>query len=468
MADNENFNQKIILAVLEREQQFNSIELPKAQENYRLHLSCIRNIIDALVKRSLIVPDPYKTENKIADINVVDTTPFADNERQKVLGIRLSDYESMLDYICNYMRFSVDQLTMERIRKLVEYNNTFTWNSLTQNSTKSNTRALATLLNELKANSPQMALSLLKDSVGKSQEAMAYINEVLKSLAEFQKERFKVEVRKNVLESPQFNKEAAYKNVESFVAEARKTFTAVVGKKSVPNEILNEIACEEVAPNKEELQRALLDKVAIKDYDNGSKEKKIDIHEILMNCMSVLGSSSDQFNAILQKIIANSEILQSEKNTFRDKLARLFRRLFGLPDPEIIYEITITDKKTDAKRKESIAFNEFVEALSKKIKGYANFANPESTGYARVKNQTDAVILDYLNKQIVENNKFFAQLVALDEYFKNNVNPLERSKIRGITMELTTIRNIIVKSNQIRAEYVAYAEEQEQMRKLGI
>ena len=35
-------------------------------------------------------------------------------------------------------------------------------------------------------------------------------------------------------------------------------------------------------------------------------------------------------------------------------------------------------------------------------------------------------------------------------------------------MELTTIRNIIVKSNQIRAEYVAYAEEQEQMRKLGI
>ena len=159
-ADNENFNQKIILAVLEREQQFNSIELPKAQENYRLHLSCIRNIIDALVKRSLIVPDPYKTENKIADINVVDTTPFADNERQKVLGIRLSDYESMLDYICNYMRFSVDQLTMERIRKLVEYNNTFTWNSLTQNSTKSNTRALATLLNELKANSPQMALSL--------------------------------------------------------------------------------------------------------------------------------------------------------------------------------------------------------------------------------------------------------------------------------------------------------------------
>ena len=58
--------------------------------------------------------------------------------------------------------------------------------------------------------------------------------------------------------------------------------------------------------------------------------------------------------------------------------------------------------------------------------------------------------------------------MALDEYFKNNVNPLERSKIRGITMELTTIRNIIVKSNQIRAEYVAYAEEQEQMRKLGI
>ena len=35
-------------------------------------------------------------------------------------------------------------------------------------------------------------------------------------------------------------------------------------------------------------------------------------------------------------------------------------------------------------------------------------------------------------------------------------------------MELTSIKNIIVKTNQIRAEYVAYIEEAEQLKRLGI
>ena len=35
-------------------------------------------------------------------------------------------------------------------------------------------------------------------------------------------------------------------------------------------------------------------------------------------------------------------------------------------------------------------------------------------------------------------------------------------------MELTTIKNIIVKANQQRSDYVAYAEEAEQMKKLGL
>ena len=35
-------------------------------------------------------------------------------------------------------------------------------------------------------------------------------------------------------------------------------------------------------------------------------------------------------------------------------------------------------------------------------------------------------------------------------------------------MELTTLKNILVKANQQRSEYAAYVEEEEQLRKLGI
>ncbi len=98
---------------------FDTEILPKVQENYRIHLTCVRNLFDALVRRSLITPDPYKNDNKVTDIVCPDTSEFGDNERSIVLGLRLSNYESVIDYICNYMRFTVEQITMEKIKKLM-------------------------------------------------------------------------------------------------------------------------------------------------------------------------------------------------------------------------------------------------------------------------------------------------------------------------------------------------------------
>ena len=139
MAENESFNTKIIMAGADREQWYNTTQLPKIQDDYRLHLSCVRNIFDALVKRGLITPDPYKKDNKITAIVIPDTTPFNDNERSQVLGTRLSNYESVIDYVCNYMRFSCEMLTIDAIKKMIELNNAFSWNNLSLNSTRSNT-----------------------------------------------------------------------------------------------------------------------------------------------------------------------------------------------------------------------------------------------------------------------------------------------------------------------------------------
>ena len=57
---------------------------------------------------------------------------------------------------------------------------------------------------------------------------------------------------------------------------------------------------------------------------------------------------------------------------------------------------------------------------------------------------------------------------ALDTYFKSKATRDDRRKLRGIKIELTTIRNSIVKANQLKHEYTAKKEELEQMKRLGI
>ena len=61
-----------------------------------------------------------------------------------------------------------------------------------------------------------------------------------------------------------------------------------------------------------------------------------------------------------------------------------------------------------------------------------------------------------------------ALLTAADDYFKTTVNAASRSKIKGLKIDLVTVNNVLVKANKKRAEYVAYIEEINQMKKLGI
>jgi len=75
----------------------------------------------------------------------------------------------------------------------------------------------------------------------------------------------------------------------------------------------------------------------------------------------------------------------------------------------------------------------------------------------------------FLEKGMEDIQRYFRRLSALDEYFKNEITePESKPKIRGIKVELATLKTSIIKANQKKHEYVAQKEEIEQMRRLGI
>jgi len=156
----ESFNAKVIKAIDNKVAWFDSTKLVQVQDRYRNHLVFVKNMFDLLQKRSLVIPDPYKNERQISKVTCPDESPFNENDRAQQLGIRLNDYETMLDYICNYMKFSVDQLTTDKIKKLLEFNNSFVWSSLTASSSRVNTRALGIALSELKNSGMGMAVGM--------------------------------------------------------------------------------------------------------------------------------------------------------------------------------------------------------------------------------------------------------------------------------------------------------------------
>ncbi len=468
MENGNNFTETLLQALDEKAQWYDNTELPQILDNYRLLHTCVKVIFDFLVKKALITPDPYKLDKKISDIKAPDSGQFVENERSVIIGQRFSDYESTLDFLCNYYKFSVSQLSIGNIKKLIDLNNSITWNSFSANSNKINTRVLATMIFSARQNSDALTASMLNDNLSKASHALTDINSALKEYTDFQKEWYKGQIRKNVIMSPSFDANKALSDHASEMQQIKKNFAAGMGKIPFYNELIEEIIQEDQGEKKADLQQKLLAKLNIKKEESKKAEKRIDTKALIMGALQVLGATPPQLGGIAQKIQDNHDILESEHNTFMDKLKRALRKAFGLEEKPLYYTITITDQTTGAKRTERINYQTFITDLATKARRFASVAQTNSPGYKKIASMPEEKIAEFVAAQIMDCNKLMVLLGALDDFFKTTASTMNKSKIKGLKIDITTLKNSVVKANQLRVEYTSYIEEEEQMKKLGI
>ncbi|WP_294429351.1 hypothetical protein [uncultured Treponema sp.] len=468
MENGNNFTETLLQALDTKAQWYDTEELPRVLENYRLLHTCVKVVFEFLVKKAMITPDPYKLDKKISDIKAPDGEQFVENERSVIMGQRFSDYESTLDFLCNYYKFSVSQLTLVNIKKLMDVNNSISWNAFSANANKINTRVLATMVFSARQNSDPLTASMINDNLSKASHALSDINSALKDYSDFQKEWYKGQVRRNVLLSPAFEAGKIGGDPAAEVQQIKKHFSSGMGKVPFYNELIEEIVQEDLSEKKEELQKRLLDKLNVAKDSDKKTEKRIDTKALIMGALQVLGAMPQQIAVIAQKIQDNHDLLQSEHNSFFDKLKRALRKAFGIAEKPLFYTVTIVEQTTDTKRSERINYQTFMTDLATKTRRYASVAQTNSPGYKKISAMPEEKIAEFVSNQISECNHLLVLLNALDDFFKAAASPTNKSKVKGLKIDIATLKNSIVKANQLRVEYTSYIEEEAQMRRLGI
>lgn len=467
MEDNTIFNQRLEVALSKKTEWYNSTDLLELVEAYRLIYTCVKNINEFLVKKDVINPDPYKLDRRISDIAPLDASPFQDQEASNVLGTRFSEYEMMLDFICTYFRFSIENLSSSKIKTLLDINKTFDWNNLSPNNTHCNTRALAVAIGHAKINSPAVLISTLGDNLEKCKKNVLYISKKLVEINDFNKELYKGRIRKEVIEHPDFDKTNAYSSPEAEAAEIKRLYSKVTGKKALSSDAVTEIVNEDQGVNAIVLRDKLLAKLGIQQKEVERTTKGPDPKFMLMQTVLLFGAISPIIDAMFTKIKDNFDLLFADKKGFGAKLKKLFKNIFGIKDKPKVCSIPVTDTKTGNKSIVKIQVQDFLEDLSKKSKIY-NGLGIKGPEYAKIESAEETAILSFINKQISENQTLFTTINSLDEYFKSNVEILLRPKVKGLKIDLSSYRNAIIAVNKKRGEYLSYKEEQEQYQKLGI
>lgn len=468
MENYENFTKELFEVYDEKVSWYDTEELPRMLEEYRRLHAHVGTIYTTLLKKSTISADPYKLEKKISEIKPISDKPFADSERNIVIGTRLSDYESMLDFICNFFTFSVSNIKADRIKRLIEFNNGFKWNSVIATSDSPNTKGLSDCLIPIRQGTDALATSLLNDSLVNAAKSIEIINSILKEFGDFQREVYKVEIRREVIGHPSFLIDKVFDSKESMLAQIKKIFHVVVTKKPFYNELIDEIIEETIGANAKEKQQALISKLVVKKSSKQAKEKQVDIRAILMDAVRSLGGVVPQLESIITKFQENSELIENKKSSFWSKLIEIIQKAFNIEKKPVIYKIVLIDNITQSKHYEHIDFNEFILGLQKRCKFYLSFSTRKTPGYEKIEAMSDDKIVEFISKNLSECQRLLGHLSALDDFFKETVTPLDRSKIKGIKMEISSLKNTIIKTNQRKAEYSSIVEEQNQMKKLGL
>jgi hypothetical protein len=458
MADIKDYQNSLSAALQKRRDWLEKTELIKLKDELRTFQTSFSSLYTIYLKKGLINEDPYKQEAKIGELAVPDTGPFNEADRLDQLSMRLSNYDNQLDFLVNFYQFGVEFLNLDRIKRIFGLVRYIDWIHLSPDAQVPNTKATAEITNQSKIGVDPIALSVINGSLENLSKSTTAVMGVLKELADYHKAFYKFEVRA-VLDG--------MSAAEANAVIIRKKITAALPGKPFYQELVEEIIKEDFSQNGPALRENVLKSLAVEENKPKTVKVNVSFKSILIEGVHVIGSVNTTLMEIGIKIDENELILENQKKSLWEKIRQLLQEMVNKKPDEVIYEVAYMDATKGALIRENLNYHNFRNEMDRKNKYLASLS-AHGAAQGKLDAMSEDQLTAFLEKNIRDVQSLHRTLTALDEFFKSQVPKEFRDKVKGIKPELAAIKNAIVRANQIRHEYSAQKEEEEQMRRLGI
>jgi hypothetical protein len=459
MADVKDYQNSLSAALEERRDWLEKIELARLKEELRTYQTSFSSLYTIYLKKGLINEDPYKQEAKIGELEVPETGPFTEAERIDQLSIRLSNFDNQLDFLVNFYQFGVEFLNLERIKRILGLVRYIDWVHLSPDAQSANTKAVAEITNQSKLGIDPIALSVISGSLSNLSKSTAAVMGILKELTAYNKETYKLEVRTAIT--------SGMTAAEAGIPAIKKKFAAALPGKPFYQELVDEIIKEDYSKDGPALQQNVLKSLAVAENKPKTAKAKVSFKGILLDGVHVISSTASTFNETASKLDENEALLANRKKSFWEKVKDVLHQMMNKEPDEVIYDVEYMDPAKGVPVKEKVNFHHFRNEMDRKNRILASLT-AHGTAQAKLEAMSEDQITVFLEKNIREVQSLYRTLTALDEFFKAETPRADRDKVKGIKPELAAIKNAIVRANQLRHEYSAQKEEEEQMRRLGI
>jgi hypothetical protein len=460
MADTNDYIKTLSDALNARADWLEKSELPKLKDALRNFQMGFASLYNLYLKKGLVVEDPYKQEVKIGELEVPESGAFTEAKKLDQLSLRLSNYDTQMDFLVNFYQFSADFLTLDRLKRIANLIKYIDWVNLTPDSQSPNTKAVAEITTQVKTGTDPMTMNVITESLSNVNRQFAPIMAQLKALVDYRRELYKLELRESVT-SQMPTGEATQ------LPAIRKKFSQINPGKSFYPDLVEEVIKEDYTNDGPALKEKILASLQVADNKPKATKQQVPFKTILLEGIQSIGSTAQTFMDVSAKLEENRTILESEKKGFWISIKKILRQMLNKEPEAVIYDLEYIDPVKAVPIREKVNITAFQSDLSHKVRMLSSMS-AKGAGMAKLETRQDEQLISSLEKNIRDLQTYHKTLTALDEFFKAEVEKEDREKIKGIKPELGTIKNAILRANSRRHEYSAQKEEEEQLKRLGV
>ncbi|MBP7264031.1 MAG: hypothetical protein KBB32_07640 [Spirochaetia bacterium] len=444
------------------------VELKQLKDDFKLFQTAYQAVYNVLLRKGLIHEDPYKYELKISEVGTPPEGPFTESEKMDQLCVRLSQFDSYLEFLNNYYQFSVDFLTMGRIKRLAALTKYFNFVQFTENSPHINTRYLAELVTLIRKGSDPLSGGILNESLLQLDKTTKKIFAALKTLTLVHKERYKLELRSRAMAGMEIDRTQAVTHKDDVVRKIRQRFAELAPDKPFYPELAEEVLLEDYSAESDALRDAIIRGLGVAEEKKSQGAEK-NFKAIILEGARILVGAGFQLGDAVQKLQDNQVLLESQDRGFMTKVRKALRQMFGRKSEHVVHEVEYIDPVSGERKNDVVDFTELEENAGRRAQSLSAMVSRSSAASKRLEGATEDQAYKFLEKGIEDLQAFYRTFYGLEEFFKGTItDPEFKGRVRSIGVELSSIKNAFIKANQKRHEYIAQKEEVEQMKRLGI
>ncbi len=465
MEESDAFLRQLTDALARRRQWLEGTQIPRLKEAFAAYQVQFESAMITLIKKGLLREDPYNYEQPIADITIPADDPLPEFESTDETSYRLAAFQRQLKHIAE-QDFSLSALPLARLKKLTALLSYINWLEFAENSTSPTTRSFARVFMKVLLGPDPMSAQILKDQQNRLVKTFNQGRSIIADIVGWHRESWKADVRRTLLPrfEPELGEGPAKK--EEVLHAMHKAFTEDMEGRPWYPALAQELIAEEVevdgASRKEKILASLV--IPAPAPTPAEKGPAREGKPLLMEALRILSRPHEELVTAVESLMETEKLLLPRRRGLREAL----RRLFGLAPrekPEAhTYEIQYSEPVTGGTHTEKISFPRLAEETRRKATLFAAIAAGTGPAYKRLEVTPERTLAAFLDRQLNELLLIHRRLTSFNALFQSRAAQSGKQGVRGIKLELLTIRNSIVKANQRRHEYGERAEAEKQKR----